>query len=105
MNGIVQPPFIPPPHRPGRVTNQTQFLKNTVVKGMWKHQHGWPFHLPVDTVKLRLPDYFDIIKRPMDLGTIKKRLDNNYYWSVLEFPNSASNHDLQKTESSLSFLP
>jgi hypothetical protein len=65
---------------PGRVTNQTQFLKNTVVKGMWKHQHGWPFHLPVDTVKLRLPDYFDIIKKPMDLGTIKKRLDNNYYW-------------------------
>jgi hypothetical protein len=57
-------------------------LKNTLVKGMWKHQHGWPFHSPVDTVKLRLPDYFTIIKKPMDLGTIKKRLDNNYYWSV-----------------------
>jgi hypothetical protein len=55
-------------------------LKNTLVKGMWKHQHGWPFHLPVDTVKLRLPDYFTIIKKPMDLGTIKKRLDHNYYW-------------------------
>ena len=80
VNGIVQPPFIPPPHRPGRITNQTQFLKNSLVKGMWKHQHGWPFHLPVDAIKLRLPDYFTIIKRPMDLGTIKKRLDNNYYW-------------------------
>lgn len=80
VNGIIQPPFIPPPHRPGRITNQTQFLKNTLVKGMWKHQHGWPFHLPVDTASLGLPDYFKIIKKPMDLGTIKKRLDNNYYW-------------------------
>ena len=52
--------------------------------GMWKHQHGWPFHTPVDTIKLGLPDYFKIIKKPMDLGTIKKRLDNNYYWCSKE---------------------
>lgn len=25
-------------------------------------------------------DYHKIIKNPMDLGTIKKRLENNYYW-------------------------
>jgi len=24
VNGVVQPPFIPPHHRPGRVTNQLQ---------------------------------------------------------------------------------
>ncbi len=47
---------------------------------MWKHNQAWPFLTPVDTVKLNIPDYFMIIKRPMDLGTIKKRLDNNYYW-------------------------
>lgn len=47
---------------------------------MWKHQHGWPFHTPVDTVKLGLPDYFKFIEYPMDLGTVKKRLEHNYYW-------------------------
>ena len=51
---------------------------------MWKHQHGWPFHTPVDTIKLGLPDYFKIITYPMDLGTVKKRLDNNYYWCSQE---------------------
>ncbi|KAK9743584.1 Bromodomain [Popillia japonica] len=39
---------------------------------------------PVDAKKLCLPDYHRIVKQPMDLGTIKKRLDNNYYWSGKE---------------------
>uniref|UniRef100_A0A8C2NRW3 Bromo domain-containing protein n=1 Tax=Capra hircus TaxID=9925 RepID=A0A8C2NRW3_CAPHI len=30
------------------------------------------------------PDYHKIIKNPMDMGTIKKRLENNYYWSASE---------------------
>ena len=54
------------------------------LSGMWKHQHGWPFHIPVDTIKLGLPDYFKIVKQPMDLGTVKKRLENNYYWCSQE---------------------
>ena len=29
-------------------------------------------------------DYHKIITSPMDLGTIKKRLENNYYWSASE---------------------
>lgn len=29
-------------------------------------------------------DYYAIIKNPMDLSTIKKRLDNNYYWKAME---------------------
>jgi len=32
-------------------------------------------------------DYHRIIRKPMDLGTIKKRLDNNYYWSAKECLN------------------
>jgi len=42
------------------------------------------FQTPVDAVKLNIPDYHTIIKNPMDFGTIKKRLDNNYYWSAKE---------------------
>eukprot|EP01067_Filipodium_phascolosomae_P001411 Filipodium_phascolosomae@DN1944_c0_g1_i4.p1 len=32
------------------------------------------FAQPVDPVALQIPDYFSIIKKPMDFGTIKKRL-------------------------------
>ena len=77
VNGMVQPPTQPPEHRPGRVTNQLQFLKNTVIKGMWKHQYGWPFYQPVDTIKFGLKDYFKIVKRPMDMG--KHALYHYYY--------------------------
>ncbi|XP_011306065.1 bromodomain-containing protein 4A isoform X2 [Fopius arisanus] len=84
VNGIVQPPVVPPPTRPGRVTNQLQFLQKAVLKPVWKHQFAWPFQQPVDAKKLNLPDYHKIIKQPMDLGTIKKRLENTYYWSARE---------------------
>ncbi|XP_030763893.1 bromodomain-containing protein 3-like isoform X5 [Sitophilus oryzae] len=84
VNGVVQPLVMPPPERPGRITNQLQFLQKTVLKAIWKHQFVWPFQQPVDAKKLNLPDYHKIIKQPMDLGTIKKRLENNYYWSGKE---------------------
>ncbi|XP_076061994.1 bromodomain-containing protein 2-like isoform X2 [Oratosquilla oratoria] len=84
INGIVQPPFHPPPHRLGRVTNQLQYMQKNVMKAVWKHAYAWQFRQPVDAVKLGLPDYHKIIKCPMDLGTIKKRLENKYYWSAKE---------------------
>ncbi|EDO31845.1 predicted protein, partial [Nematostella vectensis] len=72
----------PNPQQPApktRTTNQLQFLLKTVLKGLWRHHHAWPFREPVDAVKLNLPDYHTIIKKPMDLGTIKKKLENNEY--------------------------
>ncbi|XP_050331800.1 homeotic protein female sterile isoform X2 [Bactrocera neohumeralis] len=84
VNGIVQPPTVPPPDRPGRNTNQLQYLIKTVMKAIWKHHFSWPFQQPVDAKKLNLPDYHKIITHPMDMGTIKKRLENNYYWSAKE---------------------
>ena len=50
------------------------------LSAMMKHNHSWPFIKPVDTIKLGLPDYHKLIKQPMDLATVKKRLENNYYW-------------------------
>ncbi|XP_011661989.2 bromodomain-containing protein 2 isoform X1 [Strongylocentrotus purpuratus] len=70
--------------QPGRQTNQLQYLQKVVMKALWKHQFAWPFHHPVDPTKLALPDYFKIIKTPMDLGTIKKRLESIYYHSAKE---------------------
>ena len=104
VRGIWNPPTHPPQGFPGRNTNKLSILRNNLMKAMMKHQvqcavnvhcwsnfvdfvmlqHSWPFLTPVDTVKLNLPDYFEIIKKPMDLGSIKRRLDHNYYWSADE---------------------
>ena len=56
-----------------------------MLKGLMSHKHGWVFNTPVDPVELGLPDYFDVIKRPMDLGTILKKLDSNPYHSIDDF--------------------
>ncbi|XP_056092542.1 bromodomain-containing protein 3b isoform X6 [Rhinichthys klamathensis goyatoka] len=78
------PPEVTNPGKPGRKTNQLQYMQNVVVKTLWKHQFAWPFYTPVDAIKLNLPDYNKVIKNPMDMGTIKKRLENNYYWTAGE---------------------
>ncbi|CAM4537716.1 unnamed protein product [Leuciscus chuanchicus] len=78
------PPEFTNPGKPGRKTNQLQYMQNVVVKTLWKHQFAWPFYTPVDAIKLNLPDYHKVIKNPMDMGTIKKRLENNYYWTAGE---------------------
>ncbi|KAL7549755.1 hypothetical protein ACHAWF_013022 [Thalassiosira exigua] len=55
-----------------------------LLKGIQGHSHGWVFNSPVDPVELGLPDYFEVIEKPMDLGTVKKQLDNGVYHSLTE---------------------
>ncbi|KAF6717356.1 Bromodomain-containing protein 3 [Oryzias melastigma] len=78
------PPEVTNPNRLGRRTNQLKYMQNVVMKSLWRHPFAWPFYQPVDAVALKLPDYHKIITSPMDMGTIKKRLENNYYWSASE---------------------
>ncbi|KAL7543116.1 hypothetical protein ACHAXR_012415 [Thalassiosira sp. AJA248-18] len=56
-----------------------------ILKGLQAHEHGWVFATPVNPVELGLDDYFDIIKKPMDLGTIQKKLDGGSYHSFDDF--------------------
>jgi hypothetical protein len=42
-----------------------------IINNIWKHNSAYIFHEPVDPVKLNVPDYYDIIKNPMDFATIK----------------------------------
>ncbi|XP_045797136.1 transcription factor GTE8-like isoform X2 [Trifolium pratense] len=57
----------------------------SLLTRLMSHQYGWVFNTPVDVVKLNLPDYFTIIKHPMDLGTIKTKIDTGAYSNPLEF--------------------
>ena len=56
-----------------------------VLKALQAHEHGWVFNSPVDPVELGLPDYFEVVRRPMDLGTIKKRLEHGCYHALEAF--------------------
>ncbi|XP_022753337.1 transcription factor GTE4-like isoform X2 [Durio zibethinus] len=52
---------------------------------LMKHKFGWVFNKPVDVKGLGLHDYYSIVKHPMDLGTVKTRLNKNWYKSPMEF--------------------
>jgi ankyrin repeat protein len=55
-----------------------------LLNTLWRANQAWIFHEPVDPVKLNIPDYFEVITHPMDFGTIKKKLNNNFYGSTDE---------------------
>ncbi|XP_044018388.1 CREB-binding protein-like [Aphidius gifuensis] len=44
-----------------------------------------PFRQPVDPQALGIPNYFNIVKKPMDLSTIKRKLDAGEYRTPLEY--------------------
>ena len=58
---------------------------STILKKLMSHESAWVFNAPVDPVALNIPDYFSIITSPMDLGTIKSKLDKNMYSFTDEF--------------------
>ncbi|KAA3676064.1 uncharacterized protein DEA37_0003543 [Paragonimus westermani] len=65
-------------------TNQLEYIKREVVGRLFKEKIVWPFTRPVDHERLNLPDYPRIVKHPMDLGTIKQRLNLKFYHSSSE---------------------
>ncbi|KAF2304613.1 hypothetical protein GH714_035265 [Hevea brasiliensis] len=40
-----------------------------------QHKWAWPFMQPVDVVGLGLHDYYEVIEKPMDFGTIKNKME------------------------------
>lgn len=58
---------------------------SSILKALMSHPCGWAFNQPVDPVALKIPDYFSIITDPMDLGTVKSKLERNMYRASEEF--------------------
>ncbi|EGX48025.1 hypothetical protein AOL_s00081g352 [Orbilia oligospora ATCC 24927] len=91
-----RPIHAPPPKdlpysdlKPRRKKSVAEFkFCETIMKELWKKQHNsiaYPFYNPVDPVALEIPDYFKIIKKPMDMSEIQRKLNHNEYNNSNEF--------------------
>lgn len=52
---------------------------------LMRQDESMPFRMPVDPIVLGIPDYFEIVKRPMDLTTIKNSLNSGKYSDPWEY--------------------
>lgn len=50
-----------------------------MVEKLLKNGHSTAFRQPVDIKALKIPDYYNHIKQPMDLGTVKRNLLGRVY--------------------------
>ncbi|KAI9139014.1 hypothetical protein BKA69DRAFT_1040483 [Paraphysoderma sedebokerense] len=63
------------------------FLK--LLDDLRNHNSSWPFTEPVDGSQV--PDYYQIIKEPMDLKTLEENIESDRYTTLAQFAN-----DVQK---------
>ncbi|MEQ2192293.1 Bromodomain-containing protein 2 [Xenoophorus captivus] len=71
----------------GKLSPQLRYCSG-LLKEMLSKKHAayaWPFYTPVDATALGLHDYHDIIKCPMDLSTIKRKMDCREYRDAQQF--------------------
>ncbi|PMD45257.1 Bromodomain-containing protein [Hyaloscypha variabilis F] len=66
---------------------ELRFCKEVLVEVQKpKYYHiTTPFMVPVDPVALNIPNYFTVIKKPMDISTVAKKLEEGNYSTAGEF--------------------
>eukprot|EP00268_Persea_americana_P035231 TRINITY_DN34792_c0_g1_i2.p1 TRINITY_DN34792_c0_g1~~TRINITY_DN34792_c0_g1_i2.p1 ORF type:complete len:530 (-),score=104.44 TRINITY_DN34792_c0_g1_i2:2639-4228(-) len=69
----------------GKVASGMMKCCSQILGKLMNHKPHWVFNKPVDVVALGLHDYRQIIKQPMDLGTVKSKMKKNLYSSPLDF--------------------
>ncbi|KAJ2280523.1 hypothetical protein GGH14_002329 [Coemansia sp. RSA 370] len=74
-------PAKPAPEATGLTSDQRKAV-HRVLRKLGRHPSAFPFMVPVDVVRDGCPTYYDIVQEPMDLGTIRQRLDANAYARV-----------------------
>uniref|UniRef100_A0A3B4G1Z2 Bromodomain containing 2b n=1 Tax=Pundamilia nyererei TaxID=303518 RepID=A0A3B4G1Z2_9CICH len=83
-----QPP-VKDPTRPGRMTNQLQYLQKTLMKSLWRHHFAWPFQEPVDAYKLNLPQenmYYMCSSPTDDIVLMAQSLEKIFLQKVAQMP-------------------
>uniref|UniRef100_A0A9J2PJZ0 histone acetyltransferase n=1 Tax=Ascaris lumbricoides TaxID=6252 RepID=A0A9J2PJZ0_ASCLU len=72
---------------PEKVFDANELRNNLkpILDKLFNLEESIPFRIPVDPDILGIPDYFDIVKNPMDLSTISEKLDNGLYKNPWQF--------------------
>lgn len=55
----------------------------SVFTEMQNHPSSWPFMVPIN--KDEVPDYYEVIKEPMDLSSMETKLENDKYETMEDF--------------------
>lgn len=84
VKGVAEMPFIKEENLPTRYTNQLDFLKTVVTKYLIRYKCATPFLYPVDSLYHKIPHYYIMIKKPMDLNTVRNRINFLWYHSADE---------------------
>ena len=74
------------PNRPPTmrdIANSMQAKMQSAVDLMRMHPSSGPFWFPVS--KAIAPDYYDVVKRPMDLSSMQSKIKNSKYTAMSEF--------------------
>ncbi|KAI8335708.1 hypothetical protein BC941DRAFT_62295 [Chlamydoabsidia padenii] len=81
------PTSMPPTSAPTSVprTRTIKDICTSILTKTMESRHAFEFLRPVDPISQGIPQYMEIIKRPMDLGTVKTKLANDQYMSVQQF--------------------
>lgn len=62
-----------------------QALMPTLEKMYRQDPESIPFRQPVDPIALGIPDYFNVINKPMDLNTLQYKLTSGQYSDPWEY--------------------
>ncbi|TIB98529.1 hypothetical protein E3Q18_02027 [Wallemia mellicola] len=71
----------------GGMSSQDVSACRAIHKRIQGHKTAGWFLYPVDPVRDGAPDYFTIIKEPMDIGTMSAKLDSGHYASRFDYEN------------------
>eukprot|EP00002_Diphylleia_rotans_P022334 TRINITY_DN4374_c0_g1_i1.p1 TRINITY_DN4374_c0_g1~~TRINITY_DN4374_c0_g1_i1.p1 ORF type:complete len:913 (+),score=182.26 TRINITY_DN4374_c0_g1_i1:195-2933(+) len=87
---VKKPPLKVAPEVPEKRTRRVPSTESgrfarAVMRKLTTHRLAFPFLKPVDPVELNIPDYFDIIKTPMDFSTIQDKLNTDKYTTFDDF--------------------
>ncbi|GMH37399.1 hypothetical protein BSKO_05272 [Bryopsis sp. KO-2023] len=66
---------------PASKANMHNFMQEVLTE-VGNHADAWPFKEPVDPNDV--PDYYDLVKNPVDLSLMQSRLDSRQYYLTLD---------------------
>ena len=77
------PPGLPEEQK-GITKLQHKFLLSG-LRNLKRTKDAPPFSVPVDPIRLNIPSYPDVVKHPMDLGTLEEKLKGESYTTVEDY--------------------